>query len=51
MNKESLVYTLLNSLFVFHEVAKHRSFSKAAEWLFISQPAVTKHIFLLSPED
>ena len=44
MNKRSPLYASLNSLFVFHEVAKHRSFSKAAEELFISQPAVTKRV-------
>ena len=44
MNKKSLIYASLNSLLVFHEVVKHRRFSKAAEELFISQPAVTKHI-------
>jgi len=44
MNKKSLLYASLNSLIVFHEVAKRRSFSRAAEELFISQPAVTKHI-------
>lgn len=29
---------------VFYEVAKHLSFSKAADSLFISQPAVSKHV-------
>ncbi|HYA93928.1 MAG TPA: LysR family transcriptional regulator [Thermodesulfobacteriota bacterium] len=44
MEKRSPLNTSLNSLLVFHEVAKFRSFSRAAEELFISQPAVSKHI-------
>jgi len=44
MEKRSPLNTSLNSLRVFHEVAKFRSFSRAAEELFISQPAVSKHI-------
>ena len=47
MDKRSLLYVSLNSLLVFHEVIKLRSFSKTAEKLFISQPAVSKHIKLL----
>ena len=44
MNPKRHLFPSLNSLLVFHEVAKLRSFSKAAEQLFISQPAVSKHI-------
>mgnify|MGYP005849232997 CR=1 FL=1 len=44
MEKRSLLDISLNSILVFHEVAKQRSFSRAAEELYISQPAVSKHI-------
>lgn len=44
MYRRSSLNDSIHSLLVFHEVVKQRSFSKAAEELFISQPAVTKHI-------
>jgi len=44
MEKRNPLNTSLNSLLVFHGVAKFRSFSRAAEELYISQPAVSKHI-------
>jgi DNA-binding transcriptional LysR family regulator len=35
---------------IFRTVAKHLSYSKAADELFISQPAVSKHVHLLEQE-
>lgn len=37
----------LNQLWVFYHVAKHRSFSQAAEALFLSQPSVSNQVKLL----
>lgn len=37
----------LNQLWVFYQVAKHKSFSQAAESLFLSQPAVSNQVKLL----
>jgi DNA-binding transcriptional LysR family regulator len=44
MEKVSPLNIPLNSFLVFHEVVKYKSFSRAAEELFVSQPAVSKHI-------
>jgi len=44
MEKGNPLNISLNSFFVFHEVVKFKSFSRAAEELFVSQPAVSKHI-------
>jgi DNA-binding transcriptional LysR family regulator len=44
MEKVSPLNIPLNSFLVFHEVVKYKSFSRAAEGLFVSQPAVSKHI-------
>jgi DNA-binding transcriptional LysR family regulator len=37
----------LNQLWVFYQVAKHKSFSHAAEALFLSQPSVSNQVKLL----
>jgi DNA-binding transcriptional LysR family regulator len=37
----------LNQLWVFYQVAKHKSFSQAAEALFLSQPSVSNQVKLL----
>ena len=37
----------LNQLWVFYQVAKHKSFSQAVEALFLSQPSVSNQIKLL----
>lgn len=40
-------YLNLRRLYVFQTVAKHLSFSRAADELYLSQPAVSQHIRLL----
>ena len=40
----------LNSLLVFYEVIKQRSFSKAAEVLFMTQPGVSNHVAQLEAQ-
>lgn len=37
----------LNQFWVFYHVAKHKSFSQAADALFLSQPSVSNHVKLL----
>jgi len=37
----------LNQIWVFYQVAKHKSFSQAADSLFLSQPAVSNQVKLL----
>ena len=44
MEKRTSLNASLNSFLVFHKVAKFKSFSRAGDELFISQPAVSKHI-------
>ena len=44
MEKRNPLNASINSFLVFHNVAKFKSFSRAADELFISQPAVSKHI-------
>jgi len=40
----------MNSLLVFHEVVKARSFSKAADTLFMTQPGVSNHVAQLEAQ-
>jgi DNA-binding transcriptional LysR family regulator len=40
----------MNSLLVFHEVVKARSFSKAANTLFMTQPGVSNHVAQLEAQ-
>ena len=40
----------MNSLIVFYEVVKLRSFSKAADVLFMTQPGVSNHVAQLEAQ-